>query len=168
MKEFCCSLIGLNSTFLVVPQCEFTSREPQGSIRGFNVFQPETRFHFQSANQIARFSEHSSLYLLLHVNKHGRWTVHHSWRGRIEQDFIVPSASVANGKENRCQNQFDQVNSVQNITSNSVPFMALPNITNYGNITINYNIKNKKKLLKVFKRKKTIKEIIVNLKKKNL
>jgi hypothetical protein len=94
--------------------------------------------------------------------------VRHSWRGRIEQDFIVPSASVASGKENRCQNQFNQMNSVQNITSNSVPFMALPNITNYGNITINYNIKNKNKLLKVFKRKKKIKEIIVNLKKKNL
>jgi hypothetical protein len=43
--------------------------------------------HFQSANQIARFSEHSSLYLLLHVNKHDRRTVRHSWRGRIEQDF---------------------------------------------------------------------------------
>ena len=28
-KEFCCSLIGLSSTFLVVPQSEFTSREPQ-------------------------------------------------------------------------------------------------------------------------------------------
>jgi hypothetical protein len=93
--------------------------------------------------------------------------VRHSWRGRIEQDFIVPSASVASGKENRCQNQFNQMNSVQNITSNSVPFMALPNITNYGNTTINYNIKNKNKLLKVFKRKKKI-EIIVNLKKKNL
>jgi len=50
------------------------------------------------------------------------------------------------------------MNSVQNITSNSAPFMALPNITNYGNIIINYNIKNKKKLLKVFKRKKKIKE----------
>jgi hypothetical protein len=50
------------------------------------------------------------------------------------------------------------MNSVQNITSNSAPFMALPNITNYENIIINYNIKNKKKLLKVFKRKKKIKE----------
>ena len=30
VKESCCSLIGLNSTFfLVVPQSEFTSREPQ-------------------------------------------------------------------------------------------------------------------------------------------
>ena len=28
-KEFFCSLIGLSSTFLVVPQSEFTSREPQ-------------------------------------------------------------------------------------------------------------------------------------------
>ena len=28
-KEFCCLLIGLSSTFLVVPQSEFTSREPQ-------------------------------------------------------------------------------------------------------------------------------------------
>jgi hypothetical protein len=44
------------------------------SIRGFNVVQPETRFHFQSANQIARISEHSSMYLLLHVNKHGKRT----------------------------------------------------------------------------------------------
>jgi hypothetical protein len=60
----------------------------------------------------------------------------------------VTSASVASGKENRCQNQFNQVNSVQNITSNSVPFMALPSNTNYGNITINYNIKNKKKTTK--------------------
>jgi hypothetical protein len=107
----------------------------RGSIQGFNFVQPETRFHFQSANQIARLSEHSSLYLLLHVNKH-----------------------VASGKEKRCQNQFNQMNSVQNITSNSAPFMALPNITNYENIIINYNIKNKKKLLKVFKRKKKIKE----------
>ena len=138
------------------------------SIQGFSIVPPETRFHFQSTNQIARFSKRSSLYLLLHVNKHGRRMVRHSWRGRIEQDFIVPSASVASGKENRCQNQFNQMNSVQNITSNSVPFMALPNITNYGNTTINYNIKNKNKLLKVFKRKKKIKEIIVNLKKKNL
>jgi hypothetical protein len=47
-----------------------------------------------------------------------------------------------------CQNQFNQMNSVQNITSNSAPFMALPNITNYGNIIINYNIKNKKTLTK--------------------
>ena len=45
-KEFCFSLISLNSTFLVVPQSEF-----RGSIRGFNVVQSETRFHFQSANQ---------------------------------------------------------------------------------------------------------------------
>jgi hypothetical protein len=52
------------------------------------------------------------------------------------------SASVASEKENRCQNQFNQMNSVQNITSNSVPVMALPIITNYGNITIDYNIKN--------------------------
>jgi hypothetical protein len=37
---------------------------------------------------------------------------------------------------------FNQMNSVQNITSNSVPVMALPIITNYGNITIDYNIKN--------------------------
>ena len=28
--KFCFSLIGLNSTFLVVPQSEFTSRDPQG------------------------------------------------------------------------------------------------------------------------------------------
>jgi hypothetical protein len=28
------------------------------------------------------------------------------------------SASVASEKENRCQNQFNQMNSVQNITSN--------------------------------------------------
>ena len=52
--------------------------------------------------------------------------------------------AVASGKENRCQNQFNQMNSVQNIASNSVPFMALLSITNYGNITVNYNIKNKK------------------------
>jgi hypothetical protein len=48
---------------------------------------------------------------------------------------------VASGKENRCQNQFNQMNNVQNITSNSVPFMVLPSITNYGNITIKYNIR---------------------------
>ena len=35
MKEFCCSPIGLNSTFLVVPQSEFTSHEPQGVYSGF-------------------------------------------------------------------------------------------------------------------------------------
>jgi hypothetical protein len=34
-KEFCSSLIGLSSTFLVVPQSEFTSREPQGVYSGF-------------------------------------------------------------------------------------------------------------------------------------
>ena len=34
-KEFCFSLIGLKSTFLVVPQSEFTSREPQGVYSGF-------------------------------------------------------------------------------------------------------------------------------------
>jgi hypothetical protein len=41
------SIVGLNSTFLVVPQSEFTLK---GSILGFNVVQPETRFHFKSAN----------------------------------------------------------------------------------------------------------------------
>ena len=51
------------------------------------------------------------------------------------------SASVASEKENRCQNQFNQMNNVQNINSNSVPFMVLPSITNYGNITIKYNIR---------------------------
>jgi hypothetical protein len=45
------------------------------SIWGFNIVQPETRFNFQSAKQIARFSEHSSLYLLLRLNKHGRRTI---------------------------------------------------------------------------------------------
>ena len=64
----------------------------------------------------------------------------------------VPSASVASGKENHCQNQFNQINGVQNMTSNSVPCMALPNITNYGNITINYNIQNKKKTTKVLQK----------------
>jgi hypothetical protein len=32
-KEFCCSLIGINSTFLVVSQSEFTWRELQGYSR---------------------------------------------------------------------------------------------------------------------------------------
>ena len=34
-KEFCCSLIGLNGTLLVVPQSEFTSRESHGVYSGF-------------------------------------------------------------------------------------------------------------------------------------
>ena len=67
-KEFCFSLIGLNSIFSTLPQSEHTSRAVSTprvryiracvyfcllSIRCFNVVQPETRFHFQSANQIA-------------------------------------------------------------------------------------------------------------------
>jgi hypothetical protein len=71
-KEFCFSLIGLSSTFLVVPQSEFTSREPQGFYSGFQRCPTREEISFQSANQIARFSEHSSLYLMLHVNKQGR------------------------------------------------------------------------------------------------
>ena len=73
-KEFCFSWL-----YLRVSSPRVCLR---GSIRGFNVVQPETIFQFQSVNQIARFSEHSWLYLLLHVNKHGRRTVRHSWRGR--------------------------------------------------------------------------------------
>ena len=48
---------------------------------------------------------------------------------------------VMDGNENVVQR--NQV-SVQNITSNSHPmaFMPMPNITNYGQITFNYNIKN--------------------------
>jgi hypothetical protein len=44
-------MFGLNSTFLDVPQSEFTLK---GSILGFNVVQPDTRFHFKSANQITK------------------------------------------------------------------------------------------------------------------
>ena len=50
-----------NSIFSTLPQSEYTSREIFFcvyfcllSIRCFNVVQPETRFHFQSANQIAK------------------------------------------------------------------------------------------------------------------
>ena len=68
-KEFCFSLIGLNSIFSTLPQSEYTSRAVSTprvryirarvyfcllSIRCFNVVQPETRFHFQSDNQIAK------------------------------------------------------------------------------------------------------------------
>ena len=68
-KEFCFSLTGLNSIFSTLPQSEYTSRAVSTprvrynrgcvyfcllSIRCFNVVQPETRFHFQSANQIAK------------------------------------------------------------------------------------------------------------------
>jgi hypothetical protein len=68
-KEFCISLIGLNSSFSTLPQSEYTSRAVSTprmryiracvyfcrlSIRCFNVVQPETRFHFQSSNQIAK------------------------------------------------------------------------------------------------------------------
>ena len=68
-KEFCFSLIGLNSIFSTLSQSEYTSRAVSTprvmyiracvyfcllSIRCFNVVQPETRFHFQSANQIAK------------------------------------------------------------------------------------------------------------------
>ena len=66
-KEFCFSLIGLNRIFSTLPQSEYTSRAVSTprvryiracvyfcllSIRCFNVVHPETRFHFQSANQI--------------------------------------------------------------------------------------------------------------------
>ena len=76
-QEFCFLLIGLNSIFSTLPRVqwaylacsEYTSRAVSTprvrysracvnfcllSIRCFNVVQPETRFHFQSANQIAR------------------------------------------------------------------------------------------------------------------
>jgi hypothetical protein len=68
-KEFCFSLIGLNSIFSTLPQSEYTSRAVSTprvryirvcvyfclfSIRCFSDVQPETRFHFQSANQIAK------------------------------------------------------------------------------------------------------------------
>jgi hypothetical protein len=45
-KEFCCSLIGLNSIFLVIPQSEFTSREPQGVYSGFQRC-PRKNFNFK-------------------------------------------------------------------------------------------------------------------------
>ena len=63
-KEFRFFLIGLNSIFSTLPQSEYTSRAVSTprvsvyfcllSIRCFNVVQPETRFHFQWANQIAK------------------------------------------------------------------------------------------------------------------
>ena len=68
-KEFCFSLTGLNSIFSTLPQSEYTSRAVSTprvrynrgcvyfcllSIRCFNVVQLETRFHFQSANQIPK------------------------------------------------------------------------------------------------------------------
>ena len=68
-KELCFSLIGLNSIFSTLPQSEHTSRAVSTprvryiracvyfcllSIRCFNVVHPETRFHFQSANQITK------------------------------------------------------------------------------------------------------------------
>ena len=68
-KEFRFFLIGLNSIFSPLPQSEYTSRAVSTprvrylrtcvyfcllSIRCFKVVQPETRFHFQSANQIAK------------------------------------------------------------------------------------------------------------------
>ena len=66
-----------------------------GSIRGFNVVQPETRFHFQSANQIARISEHSSMYLLLHVNKHGRRTdVYSQLQFQAEKKTVAKISSI--------------------------------------------------------------------------
>jgi hypothetical protein len=61
--------IGLNSIFSTLPQSEYTSRAVSTpcmryiracvyfcllSIRCFNVVQPEMRFHFQLANQIAK------------------------------------------------------------------------------------------------------------------
>ena len=68
-KEFRFFLIGLSSIFSTLPQSEYTSRAVSTpcvryiracvyfyllSIRCFNAIQPETRFHFQSANQIAK------------------------------------------------------------------------------------------------------------------
>ena len=67
--KFCFSPIGLNSIFSSLPQSEYTSRAVSTpcvryiracvyfcllSIQCFSVVQPETRFHFQSANQIAK------------------------------------------------------------------------------------------------------------------
>ena len=68
-KEFCFSLIGPNSIFSTLPQSVYISRAVNTprvryiracvyfrllSIRCFNVVQPDTRFHFRSANQIAK------------------------------------------------------------------------------------------------------------------
>ena len=68
-KGFRFYLIGLNSIFSTLPQSEYTSRAVSTprvryiracvyfcllSIRCFNVVQPDTRFHSQSANQIAK------------------------------------------------------------------------------------------------------------------
>ena len=70
-------LIGLNSIISTLPQSEYTSRAVSTprvryiracvyfcllSIWCFNVVQPETRFHFQSVNQIAKKVKISKFY----------------------------------------------------------------------------------------------------------
>jgi hypothetical protein len=77
-KEFRFFLIGLNSIFSTLPQSEYTSRAVSTpgvrynracvylcllSIRCFNVVQPETRFHFQSSNQIAKKGQNFQKFL---------------------------------------------------------------------------------------------------------
>jgi hypothetical protein len=76
-NEFCFSLIGLNSIFSTLSQSEYTSRAVSTprvryiwacvyfcllSIRCFNVVQPETRLHVQSANQIAKKGQNFQKY----------------------------------------------------------------------------------------------------------
>ena len=59
-KEFCCSLIGLNSTFLVVPQSEFTSREPQAVYSGFQLVQKNIKISkFLKIQKISKIQKHS-------------------------------------------------------------------------------------------------------------
>lgn len=59
-------LIGLNATFLGLPQSEFTSHEPlQRSIRVWELSNQIHDIFFRSANQITCIVEHSVLCLLL-------------------------------------------------------------------------------------------------------
>jgi hypothetical protein len=53
-KEFCFSLIDLNSTFSVVPQSEFTLRQPHGVYSGFQHCPTRDEISFPLANQIAK------------------------------------------------------------------------------------------------------------------
>jgi len=57
---------------------------------------------------------------------------------------LVPVNTVEQENNMNKLNQVNNVNNnlVQNTTSNMMPFTCMPNITNYGQITINYNMKN--------------------------
>ena len=57
---------------------------------------------------------------------------------------LVPVNTVEQENNMNKLNQVNNVNNnlVQNTTSNMMPFTCMPNITNYGQITINYNMNN--------------------------